>query len=80
MNAMPQVFTGVKLGCIFSVIGAISADFVGGKTGMGTRIVYYTKYNAISVTFGCIILVALIGLSMYYTVEALERRIVLWKK
>lgn len=80
MNAMPQVFTGVKLGCIFSVIGAISADFVGGKIGMGTRIVYYTKYNATAVTFGCIILVAVIGLALYYAVSALERRVVLWKK
>lgn len=80
MNAMPQVFTGVKLGCIFSVIGAISADFVGGKIGMGTRIVYYTKYNNTAVVFGCIILVALIGLALYYAVNALERRIVLWKK
>lgn len=80
MNAMPQVFTGVKLGCIFSVIGAISADFVGGKIGMGTRIVYYTKYNATAVTFGCIILVAVIGLALYYAVSAMERRVVLWKK
>lgn len=80
MNAMPQVFTGVKLGCIFSVIGAISADFVGGKIGMGTRIVYYTKYNSTAVTFGCIILVAIIGLVLYYSVSALERRVVLWKK
>ena len=80
MSAMPQVFTGVKLGCIFSVIGAISADFVGGKIGMGTRIVYYTKYNATAVTFGCIILVAIIGLALYYAVNALERRVVLWKK
>ena len=80
MNAMPQVFTGVKLGCIFSVIGAISADFVGGKVGMGTRIVFYTKYNNTAVVFGCIILVAIIGLVLYYAVNALERRIVLWKK
>lgn len=80
MNAMPQVFTGIKLGCIFSVIGAISADFVGGKIGMGTRIVYYTKYNATAVTFGCIILVAILGLVLYYGVSALERHIVLWKK
>ena len=80
MNAMPQVFTGIKLGCIFSVIGAISADFVGGKIGMGTRITYYTKYNATAVTFGCIILVAIVGLVLYYIIEALERKVVLWKK
>jgi len=80
MNAMPQVFTGVKLGCIFAVIGAISADFVGGKMGMGTRITYYTKYNATAITFGCIILVAILGLILYNLIEAAERRVVMWKK
>ncbi len=80
MNAMPQVFTGIKLGCIFSTIGAISADFVGGIQGMGTRIKYYTSYNATAVSYGCIILVAIIGLVLYYLIEAAEKRVVLWKK
>ena len=80
MNAMPQVFTGIKLGCIFSVIGAISADFVSGNLGMGTRIKFYTKYNNTAVVFGCIILIAIVGLALYYLVNAIERRVVLWKK
>ena len=80
MNAMPQVFTGVKLGCIFSTIGAIGADFVGGIKGMGTRIQFYTGMNATAVSYGCILLVALIGLILYYTVEAIERRVIIWKK
>lgn len=80
MNAMPQVFTGVKLGCIFSTIGAIGADFVGGIKGMGTRIQFYTGMNATAVSYGCILLVALIGLILYYVVEAVERRVIIWKK
>ncbi len=80
MNAMPQVFTGVKLGCINSTIGAIGADFVSGKLGMGTRITYYNKFNATSVSYGCIILVAIIGLVLYYVISAIEKRVILWKK
>lgn len=79
MNAMPQVFTGIKLGCIFSTIGAISADFVAGTKGLGFRIIQYTKYNMTALTYGCILIVALIGLVLYTTVEAIEKRIVLWK-
>lgn len=79
MNAMPQVFTGIKLGCIFSTIGAISADFVAGTTGLGSRIVQYTKYNSIELSYGCIIIIALIGISLYSIVEFIEKRVVLWK-
>ena len=79
MNAMPQVFTGIKLGCIFSTIGAISADFVAGTVGLGSRIVQYTKYNSIELSYGCIIIIALIGICLFSIVELIERRIVLWK-
>lgn len=79
MNAMPQVFTGVKLGCIFATIGAISADFVAGTKGLGFRIVQYTKYNMTELTYGCILIVALIGLVLYSIVSAVEKRVVLWK-
>ena len=80
MNAMPQVFTGIKLGGINSTIGAIGADFIGGKTGMGTRIIYYNKFSATSVSYGCIILIALIGLVLFYLISNIEKRVIIWKK
>lgn len=79
MNAMPQVFTGIKLGCINSTIAALSADFVSGNCGMGFRITQYTKYNLTYLAYGCILLIALIGLTTYSIVSAVERRVVLWK-
>ena len=79
MNAMPQVFTGIKLGCIFSTIGALSADFVAGTMGLGFRITQYIKYNMTDMTYGTIIIVALIGITMYTLVEMVEKRVVLWK-
>lgn len=79
MNAMPQVFTGIKLGCINATIGALSADTVSGNIGMGFKIKQFIKYNNIDLAYGSIILVALVGLAMYSIVSALERKIVLWK-
>ena len=80
MNAMPQVFTGIKLGCIFSTIGAVSADFVAGTVGLGFRIIQYTKYNLTALSYGCIVLIAIIGITLYNIVQAIERRVVIWKK
>lgn len=79
MNAMPQVFTGIKLGCIFSIIGAISADFVAGTVGLGFRIIQYTKYNMTELTYGCIIIIGIIGITLYSLVSYIEKRVVLWK-
>lgn len=79
MNALPQVFTGIKLGCIFSTIGAVSADFVAKTIGLGDRIIQFTKYNLTEQSYGCIILIALIGISLYSIVQFIENRIILWK-
>ncbi len=79
MNALPQVFTGIKLGCIFSTIGAVSADFVAGSIGLGDRIIQFTRYNLTEQSYGCIILIALIGISIYTIVQTIENRIILWK-
>ena len=79
MNAMPQVFTGIKLGCINATIAALSADFVSGNRGMGFRITQYTKYNMTYLAYGCILLIVLIGLTTYSIVSAVERRVVIWK-
>ena len=80
MNALPQVFTGIKLGCIFSTIGAVSADFVSRGQGLGDRIIKFTKYSNFEESYGCIVLIALIGITLYTIVEMIEKRIVLWKK
>nr|WP_315100170.1 ABC transporter permease [uncultured Fretibacterium sp.] len=79
-NAMPHVFTGIKLGCIFSLIGAVSADFVAGSIGLGFRIVQYTKYIQIEMVYGTILIIGLIGIILYHLVALVERRIVIWKR
>lgn len=80
MNAMPQVFTGLKLGCIFSTIGAVSADFVSRNIGLGDRIIKFLKYSNFEQSYGCIVIIALIGIIFYSIVEMIEKRVVLWKK
>ena len=79
MNAMPQVFTGIKLGSIFSTIAALSADIVSGNAGMGFKITQFTKYNNVYMSYGSILLVGLIGLTLYKIVEKIEKRVVLWR-
>jgi ABC-type nitrate/sulfonate/bicarbonate transport system permease component len=79
MNAMPQVFTGIKLGCIFSIIGSVSADFVAKSVGLGNRIIQYTKYVNADLTYGCIIIIALIGIILYQIINLIEKHVVVWK-
>ncbi|MGM8212234.1 ABC transporter permease [Virgibacillus sp. W0430] len=79
-NALPQVFTGVKLGCIFSTIGAISADFVAGNVGLGFRILQYSGSIMTEMAYGTILIVALIGISLYIIASSIEKKVIVWRK
>jgi ABC-type nitrate/sulfonate/bicarbonate transport system permease component len=79
-NAMPQVFTGLKLGCIFSTIAAMSADLAAGKQGLGYRIQQYSSLIMTEMAFGTILIVALIGIILFQIVLSIEKRVITWVK
>jgi ABC-type nitrate/sulfonate/bicarbonate transport system permease component len=79
-NAMPQVFTGLKLGCIFSTIAAMSADLAAGKQGLGYRIQQYSSLIMTEMAFGTILIVAFIGIILFQIVLTIEKKIIIWVK
>ena len=79
-NALPQVFTGLKLGCIFSTIAAMSADLAAGKEGLGYRIKQYSSLIMTEMAYGTILVVALIGIILFQIVAAVEKRVIVWVK
>jgi ABC-type nitrate/sulfonate/bicarbonate transport system, permease component len=79
-NALPQVFTGLKLGCIFSTIVAMSADLAAGKMGLGYRIQQYSSLIMTEMAYGTIIIVALVGIILFQIVASIEKKIIVWVK
>jgi NitT/TauT family transport system permease protein len=79
-NAMPQIFTGVKLGAIFSTIGAISADIVAGNVGLGFRLMTYAGKAITEMVYGCIIIIALMSITFYYIISFIEGKVIVWRK
>jgi len=79
-NAMPQVFTGLKLGAIFSTIGAISADIVAGNVGLGFRLMTYAGKAITELVYGCIIIIGLMSITFYYIISFIERKVIVWRK
>jgi len=77
--SITEVFTGVKLGGIFATIAAISSEFVGGRVGLGSRIVYYTEFIQTEFAFACILATALIGVLLYTFISIVERLIIKWE-
>ncbi|MGM8212236.1 ABC transporter permease [Virgibacillus sp. W0430] len=78
-SALSEVFTGIKLGGIFGTIAAVTAEFVGGNTGLGSQIIKYTQYIKTEEAFACILFVAIIGTVLYGLISLMEKLIIRWE-
>lgn len=74
-DAMPHIFTGVKLASVLSMISGISAEMSGGSGGLGNYISSLVGHTRVPEAFACIIYVALFGLALYGVVTLLEKRL-----
>jgi NitT/TauT family transport system permease protein len=77
-NALPYVFAGLELGVVFALVGAIVAEFVGAKAGLGNRILQYNEQFNIAGMFGVLIVLAVAGMAMHRAVRLVERRVLFW--
>ena len=61
-----------------SVIGAVVSEFVAAERGLGYLIYTSTAYFHVSIGFGAMIVLSLIGLALFQSVQLLERWLFPW--
>ena len=78
--ALPFIFAGLDVAAIFSVLGAIVAEFVGSQAGLGNLLLTYNSNLDISSVFACLILLGLMGTALHAVIQLLRRRMVFWSR
>jgi len=78
--ALPFIFAGLDVAAIFSVLGAIVAEFVGSQAGLGNLLLTFNSNLDISSVFACLILLGLMGTSLHFAIQLLRRRMVFWSR
>ena len=78
-HALPQVFTGLELGCILGTIASMGADMSVGQGGLGYRVSVYASFAATSSAFATIIIAAVVGVVLFEIVSTVEKFVVSWK-
>lgn len=63
--AMPMIIVGLMVGSIFGLLTAVGAEMVGGSIGLGQRLSYYSSLIQMPNFFACILVLAVIGISIY---------------
>lgn len=78
-NALPYLFTGVKISVVFAPIGAIFGEWVGASSGLGHQILQDNAQLEIARLFAAVAVLSAIGLALFGLVALAERRVLSWR-
>lgn len=79
-NALPQIFAGLKVAAVLSVVGAVVGEWVGADEGLGYLIVRANASLAIDLVFAAIVLLALLGIAFFAAVALVEWLVMPWRR
>ena len=77
-QALPHIFTGLKVGAALAATAAVVAEFVASDKGLGYLLLQYNGQLETPMVFATIVILSLIGLAVYYAVEVVERIAIPW--
>jgi NitT/TauT family transport system permease protein len=78
-NAMPYIVAGLRLAIGRAVLGVVVAEFFGAESGLGVMMVQAAGRYQVDVVFSGLIVFAGVSLLMTGMVQALEKRLSLWR-
>lgn len=75
-GALPYIFSGMKVGAILAVAGAVVGEFLGSSSGLGYLMLQVQVTLDTAAMFMAVILITLIGVALYGIVLGLEHLLV----
>jgi NitT/TauT family transport system permease protein len=76
--ALPQVFVGLKGAATNATVGAVISEWIGGDAGLGYFLQIASGDLRTDLSFAIIIVLAALGLALFYAVSFIERRLIPW--
>ncbi len=77
-STLPYVLAGMEIGIVFSIIGAIVAEYLGGNDGLGYMIVLSLNQLQADQLFAVVVALTVLGFLLFAAVAALKRFLIPW--
>lgn len=78
-SAMPEVFVGLKIGAVQALVGAVLAEWMAGKVGIGYLMTFAAATYKTPLLFAAVLVTVLLGLLLHVVLTVLENRLLAWK-
>lgn len=77
-SATPFIFAGLELGIVFSILGAVVGEFIGGQQGLGVLLLQANYNFDVSGMFAILIVLSAMGLIAHFVLGFIQRRVAFW--
>ncbi|MBN9495004.1 ABC transporter permease subunit [bacterium] len=78
-SAVPVIFSGLRLGLVYSLLGVVAAELLAAEHGLGQVLAYLQSTFDMNGVMALLLLLALIGLSITIIMNWIERRLLVWQ-
>jgi NitT/TauT family transport system permease protein len=77
-STLPYLLTGMEVGIILAMIGAVVGEFLAGTQGLGHMAVAALNGFEVDTLFAVIVILAVLGAALYLAVATLRRLLIPW--
>jgi putative hydroxymethylpyrimidine transport system permease protein len=77
--ALPALGSGLRVAASVAPIGAVVGEWVGSSAGLGFLMLHANARMQIDMMFAALLVLALFGVALYFTVDAVLRRATRWQ-
>lgn len=78
-NALPGLFSGIRVGACFAPIGAVVGEWIGGSHGLGSYMIYSNARLQIDNMFAALIILIVITISLYHLIDLILKKLIWWE-
>jgi NitT/TauT family transport system permease protein len=78
-GAVPVIFSGLRLGLIYALLGVIGAEIIASEHGLGQSLAYLSSTFDINGVMSLLLILALLGVLIMRSMTWLEKRLLHWQ-
>jgi len=78
-QALPYLFTGLRIAVTYAMVGAVFAEWSGAREGLGIYVLLMKNSFRTDLVFAAVFLIAAWSLALVFLVNAIEKIVVRWR-
>ena len=78
-GAVPVIFSGLRLGLIYALLGVVGGEIIAAEHGLGQTLAYLGSTFDMNGVMGVLLLMSLLGMGVIRLMTVIERRLLHWQ-